>query len=56
MPSRADTAGKGTPEASRCEQCECLSEWRLARFGSLSLRNSSDSAQGTNSVVRASHV
>jgi hypothetical protein len=50
-PAGADTAGSGTPLANRCEQWECLSEWRLAPLGSLSRRNSSDSAQGSNSPV-----
>jgi hypothetical protein len=43
-PSRADTADSGTPEANRCEKWECLRECRLAPFGSLSRRNSSDTA------------
>jgi hypothetical protein len=43
-PSLADTAGNGTLLANRGEQCECLSEWRLAPFGSFSRRNSSDTA------------
>ena len=44
--SRADTAGSGTPLASRCEQCECLGGCRLAPFGSFSRRNSSDRVKG----------
>jgi len=53
MPRRADTAGRGTPPASKCEQCECLSECKLAPFGSLSRRNNSDTAQGADSPVWA---
>jgi predicted permease len=45
-PKRAETAGSGTPEASRCEQCECLRECRLAPFGSFGRRKSSDTSTG----------
>jgi hypothetical protein len=42
-PSRADTAGNGTPLATKCEPREYL-----APFGSFSRRNSRESAKKIN--------
>jgi serine/threonine protein kinase len=38
-PRRAETAGSGTPLASKCEQCECRSECRLAPAAELEWKN-----------------
>jgi hypothetical protein len=50
--SRADTAGNGTPLASRCEQCKCLREGRLAPLGSFSRRNRSETAAEMESSLK----